>query len=105
MRSRINSCSIHYILGDEGEWSSILKMTSMSSVKPETCKEEYSDQVDNLHSSFTCFRGYNSGTCSGDGGSPLVCPIDFPDDISEEEQDERYMQVSMYKDKCTWTNC
>ena len=71
-------------------------MSSMSSVKLETCKEEYKDQVDNLHSSFTCFRGFHAGTCQGDGGSPLVCPIDYPDDTSMEEREERYMQVSIH---------
>ena len=39
-----------------------------------------------LHQSFNCFQGDRSGTCSGDGGSPLVCPI---------KNSDRYMQVSV----------
>ena len=39
-----------------------------------------------LHQSFNCFQGDRAGTCSGDGGSPLVCPI---------KNSDRYMQVSV----------
>ena len=39
-----------------------------------------------LHQSFNCFQGNRAGTCSGDGGSPLVCPI---------KNSDRYMQVSV----------
>ena len=58
----------------------------MSSVNFKECDNEYRDQVGNLHHSFTCFQGFGSGTCTGDGGGPLVCPLDIDSDM--------YMQVS-----------
>ena len=63
-------------------------MSAMRSVGFAECEKEFKDKVDNLHHSFTCFRGNYGGTCSGDGGGPLVCPIDVND------EDGRYMQVS-----------
>ena len=63
-------------------------MTAMSSVSFDKCKDEFRDKVDDLHHSFTCFRGDFAGTCSGDGGGPLVCPKDIND------EDGRFIQVS-----------
>ena len=58
----------------------------MTSVDFKECENEYSDQVEELHHSFRCFQGLGSGTCTGDGGGPLVCPLDIDSDM--------YMQVS-----------
>ena len=44
-----------------------------------------------LHSSLLCAGGgFNEDTCSGDGGSPLVCPAKGRD-----SGDERYFQASI----------
>ena len=77
------------ISGADGQFSPILKMTDMYSVDFQECQRQHRDANRpnfNLHHSFTCFQGDGAGTCSGDGGSPLVCPFDHSD---------RYMQVSI----------
>ena len=62
----------------------------MYSIDFEQCQMDYRDTERpnfSLHHSFNCFQGNGAGTCSGDGGSPLVCPIPNSD---------KYMQVSIY---------
>ena len=77
------------ILGSTGQFSSVLQMTEMYSVDRYQCEKEHQDQrcpTFRLHSSFNCFKGIDSGTCRGDGGGPIVCPI--------EPGSDRYMQVN-----------
>ena len=81
---------LYLISGTGHNFSPILKMTEMISVDSDQCEliHRGSDRPTfNLHHSFNCFEGDGSGTCSGDGGSPLVCPIPNSD---------RYMQVSVF---------
>ena len=49
----------------------------MSTVDSKQCENHYrtDERPDfRLHKSFVCAQGDGMGTCSGDGGSPLVCP-------------------------------
>ena len=49
----------------------------MSTVDSKQCEMKYrTPERPNflLHKSFVCAQGNGRGTCSGDGGSPLVCP-------------------------------
>ena len=64
-------------------------MTEMRHVNSKQCERSHRDNDRpnfRLHQSFNCFQGNRAGTCSGDGGSPLVCPI---------KNSDRYMQVSV----------
>ena len=77
------------ISGAKHNFSPVLKATEMYSVDFDQCEVNHRDEDRpnfNLHHSFNCFQGDGSGTCSGDGGSPLVCPISNSD---------RYMQVGL----------
>ena len=63
-------------------------MTEMYSVDKYQCENEHQDEkypAFSLHSSFSCFKGIDAGTCSGDGGGPVVCPI--------KPGSDQYMQV------------
>ena len=62
----------------------------MYSVDSTQCQLEHFNETRpafKLHSSFNCFKGFGSATCKGDGGSPIVCPI--------ETGAETFMQVSL----------
>ena len=62
----------------------------MYSVDSTQCQLEHYNETRpafKLHSSFNCFKGFGSATCKGDGGSPIVCPI--------ETGAETFMQVSL----------
>ena len=79
------------IVGITGQFSSVLQQTEMYSVDRYDCEKEHQDDKRpnfRLHSSFSCFKGIDSGTCSGDGGGPIVCPI--------EPGSEKYMQVNTH---------
>ena len=81
------------LLGEGANFSPVLKMAEMYSIDAEICEIDYRDSERpnfHLHHSFNCFQGNGAGTCSGDGGSPLVCPIPNSD---------KYMQVSIHENK------
>jgi len=65
--------------GDSGEYQTILQQVTVPMVNAYTCQKALSrnrlGSKFHLHRSFVCAGG-NAGddTCSGDGGSPLVCP-------------------------------
>ena len=74
------------MVGTDGRDPSKLKVATMSTFEFNQCEQKYKGQIGQLHHTFTCFKGFESGSCTGDGGGPLVCPqIDFDPDI--------YMQV------------
>lgn len=69
------------IFGKEGKYSVILKKVPLPMVPFNQCQERLKKtRLGNrflLHPSFVCAGGEpNVDTCQGDGGSPLVCPID-----------------------------
>ena len=69
-------------------------MAKMRRVNSKQCERSHRDNDRpnfRLHQSFNCFQGDRAGTCSGDGGSPLVCPI---------KNSDRYMQVSVIYLNC-----
>ena len=75
-------------LGTDGSFSKTLKMAPMNSIDSTDCESSYQDILSEdwkLHRSFSCFNGSFAGTCTGDGGGPLVCPL--------MGDTERYMQV------------
>ena len=64
----------------------------MYGVNSNECQDSHRDSKRpnfRLHKTFNCFQGDGAGTCSGDGGSPLVCPM--------ENDPDKYMQVSSIK--------
>lgn len=71
------------ILGSKGYFSDVLKVAPMITVDSTTCEASYKilKPEFRLHKSFICARGNGAGTCSGDGGSPLVCPNENGDFI------------------------
>ncbi|KAL3286107.1 hypothetical protein HHI36_000620 [Cryptolaemus montrouzieri] len=76
----------------EGKYQSTLKKTDLPLVARDKCtrvlQEARLGPAFRLHRSFICAGGEeNKDTCKGDGGSPLVCPID--------EEDDRYEQVGI----------
>jgi len=65
--------------GDEGEYQTLLQQVTLPKVQNSYCQKALSkNRLGNkfqLHSSFTCAGGLGGDdTCTGDGGSPLVCP-------------------------------
>ena len=65
--------------GDEGEYQTLLQQVTLPKVQHDYCQKALSkNRLGNkfqLHSSFTCAGGLGrDDTCTGDGGSPLVCP-------------------------------
>merc|ERR1712215_230754 len=65
--------------GDEGQYQTLLQQVILSVVPHNYCQQSLSNnRLGNkfsLHSSFTCAGGQGGvDTCTGDGGSPLVCP-------------------------------
>ncbi|XP_049883380.1 phenoloxidase-activating factor 2-like isoform X2 [Pectinophora gossypiella] len=75
--------------GKEGRYQVILKKVEIPVVERRACQESLRKtrlgRFFELHSSFMCAGGEpGKDTCKGDGGSPLVCPIEFEKD--------RYMQ-------------
>ncbi|CAK1587600.1 unnamed protein product [Parnassius mnemosyne] len=78
--------------GQAGQYQVILKKIDLPIVDRQVCQRQLRrtrlGRHFNLHSSFICAGGErDKDTCNGDGGSPLVCPIEF--------QKERYMQSGM----------
>ena len=68
------------VFGKEGKYQVILKKVDLPIVPNHECQESLRQTrlgpYFNLHSSFVCAGGEpNKDTCKGDGGSPLVCPI------------------------------
>ena len=87
------------ILGLTGQFSSVLQMTEIYSVERYQCEKEHQDEkrpTFRLHSRFSCFQEILSGSCSGDGGGPMVCPI--------EPESDKYMHVNTHftKTMCIW---
>ncbi|XP_026494120.2 phenoloxidase-activating factor 2-like isoform X1 [Vanessa tameamea] len=75
--------------GKEGRYQVILKRVELPVVERRQCQTALRNtrlgHFFELHSSFMCAGGGpNRDTCKGDGGSPLVCPI--------EGEKNRYMQ-------------
>merc|ERR1712215_194344 len=65
--------------GDEGQYQTLLQQVTLPTVQRNYCQQSLSNnRLGNkfsLHSSFTCAGGQGGvDTCTGDGGSPLVCP-------------------------------
>merc|ERR1712215_31036 len=65
--------------GDEGQYQTLLQQVTLPMVQHDYCQHSLSNnRLGNkfhLHSSFTCAGGQGGvDTCTGDGGSPLVCP-------------------------------
>uniref|UniRef100_A0A1A9W5D1 Phenoloxidase-activating factor 2 n=1 Tax=Glossina brevipalpis TaxID=37001 RepID=A0A1A9W5D1_9MUSC len=66
--------------GRDGTYQVILKRIELPVVPHSTCQDQLRQTrlgfYYNLHESFMCAGGeIGKGTCTGDGGSPLVCPI------------------------------
>jgi len=65
--------------GDEGQYQTLLQQVTLPKVEHRYCQKALSqNRLGNkfqLDSSFTCAGGLGGDdTCTGDGGSPLVCP-------------------------------
>lgn len=81
------------IFGSEGQYQQILKSIDLPMVRHDQCERalKTSPRLSPnffLHPSFVCAGGEpNKDVCTGDGGSPLVCPM--PGDPS------RYVQVGV----------
>lgn len=80
------------VFGKEGRYQVILKKIDLPIVPRDTCQEALRTtrlgKFFELHRSFICAGGESGkDTCKGDGGSPLVCPI--------EGEDERYVQAGI----------
>jgi len=65
--------------GDSGEYQTLLQQVTLPKVEHNYCQQALSrNRLGNrfvLDSSFTCAGGQEEeDTCTGDGGSPLVCP-------------------------------
>ncbi|EEZ99183.2 phenoloxidase-activating factor 2 [Tribolium castaneum] len=78
--------------GDKGRYAVILKKIQMPLVQNENCQKALRGTRLGasfiLHRSFTCAGGQpNLDTCTGDGGSPLVCP--------DPSNPSRYLQVGI----------
>lgn len=68
------------LYGQEGKYQVILKKVELPVVPSSTCKESLRNTALGkffvLHNSFICAGGEaGEDTCTGDGGSPLVCPV------------------------------
>ncbi|KAL0808582.1 hypothetical protein ABMA28_013024 [Loxostege sticticalis] len=78
--------------GKEGRYQVILKKVELPVVKHKTCQDKLRQtrlgRLFELHRSFMCAGGEaGKDTCKGDGGSPLVCPMEYEPD--------RYVQAGM----------
>ncbi|KAL4714711.1 hypothetical protein ACJJTC_002570 [Scirpophaga incertulas] len=78
--------------GKEGRYQVILKKVEVPVVERKTCqnllRKTRLGRLFELHSTFMCAGGEpGKDTCKGDGGSPLVCPMEFEKD--------RYVQSGM----------
>ncbi|KAJ8684384.1 hypothetical protein QAD02_020176, partial [Eretmocerus hayati] len=78
--------------GDRGSYQVILKAVELPTVAHQTCQTQLREtrlgKRFELHNSFMCAGGKaGKDTCTGDGGSPLVCPL--PSDQN------RYVQVGI----------
>ncbi|KAM3957646.1 LOW QUALITY PROTEIN: phenoloxidase-activating factor 2-like [Aphomia sociella] len=67
--------------GKEGRYQVILKKVEVPVVDRNTCQAQLRKtrlgRHFMLHSSFMCAGGRRHDTCRGDGGSPLVCPVQY----------------------------
>ncbi|KAJ8961442.1 hypothetical protein NQ318_014690 [Aromia moschata] len=80
------------VFGKKGKYQVILKKVDLPLVPRNTCQDKLRQtrlgRFFELHRSFICAGGEpNKDTCKGDGGSPLVCPI--------QGQTERYYQAGI----------
>jgi len=71
--------------GKSGNYQEILKQVSLDLVQHDTCQDQLRTtrlgKLFELDNSFVCAGGNSEqDTCKGDGGGPLVCPIDDKDD-------------------------
>ncbi|XP_053623399.1 phenoloxidase-activating factor 2 [Plodia interpunctella] len=78
--------------GKDGRYQVILKKIELPVVDRNTCQDRLRKtrlgRHFELHTSFMCAGGGpGKDTCKGDGGSPLVCPIEF--------ETERYSQAGI----------
>ncbi|XP_022837546.1 proclotting enzyme-like [Spodoptera litura] len=68
--------------GKEGRYSTVLKKVVLPVVSHDRCEDLLRRNTSlgklfNLHSTFMCAGGEkDKDTCTGDGGSPLACPVD-----------------------------
>ncbi|CAH1371357.1 unnamed protein product [Tenebrio molitor] len=79
------------VFGKEGQYQVILKKIDLPMVPRKECQESLRKtklgKYFQLHRSFVCAGGeIGKDTCTGDGGGPLVCPI---------QGTERYFQVGI----------
>ncbi|XP_026314354.1 phenoloxidase-activating factor 2-like [Hyposmocoma kahamanoa] len=74
--------------GTQGKYQVILKKVEVPVVDRNTCQNALRStrlgRFFQLHTSFMCAGSEGKDTCRGDGGSPLVCPIEY--------EEGRYMQ-------------
>lgn len=80
------------VFGKEGKYQVILKKVDLPIVARPTCQDQLRTtrlgKHFELHESFICAGGEpGKDTCKGDGGSPLVCPI--------EGQEDRYFHAGI----------
>lgn len=80
------------VFGKEGKYQVILKRIDLPIVPRDTCEEALRKtrlgKHFDLHQSFICAGGEpGKDTCKGDGGSPLVCPI--------QGENERYLHAGI----------
>ena len=100
--TKINDGILPRSLDSTRKLSRVLKQIKMDITDSETCQNELRTATRprsnkhvlghrfNLHRSFLCAGGgSNQDTCTGDGGSPLVCPAK-----GRESGKERYFQAS-----------
>jgi len=83
--------------GKSGNYQEILKQVPLDLVRKDQCQEELRQtrlgKLFELDQSFTCAGGEpNEDTCKGDGGGPLVCPIN---DDHTYPQPQHYVQTGI----------